>query len=250
MSGEVIRMNCKEFEEVLHDLDRPGTHGFDLDLREGALLHAEGCSHCAQLMTESESLDFSLHALALRDDVLLAPAHVEAQLLNQFRQHRDAVSSSRSRWRLVALATAAGVLLAAAGSFHHWSFSGMGSGAGSDSGTHMGSQPGTNGTVNNISGSTAASNVGNVGAAESTSGAQGAGSEYASAFVPLPYADDPSTLEGGMIVRVSFSQPALASLGLPVTDLGAAEQIPADLVLSEDGTPQAIRLVSQTSANQ
>jgi hypothetical protein len=243
-------MNCKEFEEVLHDLDRPGTHGFDLDLREGALLHAEGCSHCAQLMTESESLDFFLHALALRDDVLLAPAHVEAELLNQFRQHRNAVSSSRSHWRLAALATAAGVLLAAAVSFHHWSLSGGGSGAGSDLGAHIGAQPGTNGTANNITGTAGAANAGNGGAAESSIDAQSAGSEYASAFVPLPYADDPSTVEGGMIVRVSLSQPALASLGLPVTDLGAAEQIPADLVLSEDGTPQAIRLVSQTSANQ
>src|ERR1700684_2429208 len=128
-------MNCNEFEEVLHDLDRPGTHGFDLDLREGALLHAEGCSHCAQLMTESESLDFSLHALAVRDDVLLAPAHVEAQLLNQFRQHRSSISSSRPHWRLAALATAAGVLLAAAVSFHHWSFSGAGLDAGSRGGS-------------------------------------------------------------------------------------------------------------------
>jgi hypothetical protein len=243
-------MNCKEFEEVLHDLDRPGTHGFDLDLREGALLHAEGCSHCAQLMTESESLDFSLHALAVRDDVLLAPAHVEAQLLNQFRLHRSTISSSRSHWRLAALATAAGVLLAAAVSFHHWSFSGTGSGAGLDAGSRGGSQSGINGTASNNTGSTVASNPRNGGAAESFSDAQNTGSEYASAFVPLPYADDPSTVEGGMIVRVSLSQPALASLGLPVTDLGAADQIPADLVLSEDGTPQAIRLVSQTGTSR
>jgi len=227
-------MNCKEFEEVLHDLDRPGTHGFDLDLREGALLHAEGCSRCAQLMTESEALDFSLHALAVRDEVLMAPAQVEAHLLNEFRQHRNTGSASRSHWRLAALATAAGVLLAAAISLHHRSLS--------DVGSHAGLQPGTRSTV--------ASNASNGEAAESSIDAQSVGSEYASAFVPLPYADDPSTVEGGMIVRVSLSQPALASMGLPVTDLGAADQIPADLVLSEDGTPQAIRLVSQTSANQ
>jgi hypothetical protein len=75
-------------------------------------------------------------------------------------------------------------------------------------------------------------------------------SEYATAFVPLPYADDTNTLDGGSVVRVVLSRPALASLGMPVTDLGATDRIPADIVLSEDGVPQAIRLVSQASLDE
>ena len=35
----ITRMNCSQFEEVLHDLDRPGTRG--LALRDVALAHAE-----------------------------------------------------------------------------------------------------------------------------------------------------------------------------------------------------------------
>jgi hypothetical protein len=32
---------------------------------------------------------------------------------------------------------------------------------------------------------------------------------------------------------------------LPVTDIGASDRIPADIVVSEDGAPQAIRLVAR-----
>ena len=73
--------------------------------------------------------------------------------------------------------------------------------------------------------------------------------ENATAFVSLPYATDPETLEGGAVVRVLLSRSALASLGLPVANMEATEQIPADIVLSEDGAPQAIRLVSQAQVD-
>jgi len=49
---------------------------------------------------------------------------------------------------------------------------------------------------------------------------------------------------------VVLSRAALASLGVPVVDVSAGEQIPADIVLSEDGAPQAVRLVSEASLNQ
>jgi hypothetical protein len=62
-------------------------------------------------------------------------------------------------------------------------------------------------------------------------------------FVPVPYADDPSALEGGAIVRVTLPQSALPSFGLPITESDGADRVFADLLVSEDGTPQAIRLV-------
>jgi len=75
-------------------------------------------------------------------------------------------------------------------------------------------------------------------------------SEVAASFIPLPYADDPQGLEGGAVVRVELSGPALASLGMPVTLAGSSESVPADLLVSNDGTPQAIRLVSQENVNR
>jgi hypothetical protein len=73
--------------------------------------------------------------------------------------------------------------------------------------------------------------------------------EYATEFVPVPYADDPAALEGGAIVRVTLPRSALPSFGLPITESDGTDTVFADLVVSEDGTPQAIRLVSDTNPN-
>ncbi len=217
-------MNCSEFEEVLHDLDRPGTPG--LALREVALAHAEVCSPCAQLMTDAESLDFSLHTISTRDALLQAPPRIEAGLLKQFRQRNAEISRSTTRGRLAALGVAAAILLALGLSLRH----------GVVSGTRAALEtPATN--------KSAESQTAPVELAENTA----SDSQDATGFVSLPYAADSATLENGAVVRVVLSRSSLASLGLPVADVGASEQVPADIVLSEDGAPQAIRLVSQAS---
>ena len=69
--------------------------------------------------------------------------------------------------------------------------------------------------------------------------------EYATAYVPLPYAYDPAGLEGGAVVRVVLPRAALASYGLPIEGMGVSDQVTADMVVSQDGTPQAIRLVRE-----
>ncbi len=218
-------MDCSQFEEVLHDLDRPGTRG--LALREVALVHAESCSRCAQLMTDAESLDFSLQTIALREAHLEAPPRIEAHLLKEFRVHNAAASRRRMQGRLAALGIAAAILLAVGVSLRHGST------------FHGKSTPVTSAN----------------GAAALTSPLEVAenrlpDSPDETAFVSLPYAADPATLENGAVVRVVLSRSALASLGLPVADVGATEQVPADIVLSEDGAPQAIRLVAQAGLDQ
>ena len=42
MNEEVNHMDCAQFEEIVHDLERPGTEGFVL--RDSALAHAESCN--------------------------------------------------------------------------------------------------------------------------------------------------------------------------------------------------------------
>ena len=220
-------MDCLQFEEVLHDLDRPGTPG--MALRDAALGHAETCSHCAQLMTDVESLDFSLQTIAARDAHSQAPPRVEANLLKEFRQQNIAVSRRRARARFAALSAAAAILLALGVSLRHSS---------------------TANTRHALENSP--SQLGAVTQAPPVEVAENrlADSPDATAFVSLPYAADPATLENGAVVRVVLSRSALASMGLPVSDVGASERIPADIVLSEDGAPQAIRLVSQESLDQ
>jgi hypothetical protein len=223
MSGseEVNRMDCSQFREVLHDLDRPETDG--LALREPALAHAETCDRCAYLITESEALDSSLRSLAKRSANLQAPPRVESSVLAEFRRQKAALTRRKMRLRIAALATAAAVLLTLGLSLHYREKLNV-------------RTPSANAPVAN-----------SVADQEITEVAdnQSADLENATDFVPLPSATDPETLEGGAVVRVLLSRTALASLGLPVVNMGAAEQVPADIVLSEDGAPQAIRLVSQ-----
>jgi hypothetical protein len=214
-------MNCAEFKEVLHDLDRPGTPG--LGLREEALAHAEACETCALAMIESESLDFGLHQLTLEDAEKQAPRSVETALLAEFRKRRVA-ASTRVRWQVAALATAALLLL----------------GLGVALRGRFEKQP----TVAKVAPTVTKSSTATVAAGAANASDEGE-DEYASNFVTLPFADDPDAVENGTVVRVVMSRSALASLGVPSVDAGSSDEIPADLVLSDDGTPQAIRLVSQ-----
>ncbi|HEX4003355.1 MAG TPA: hypothetical protein VHX36_11955 [Candidatus Acidoferrales bacterium] len=216
-------MSCLEFGEIVHDLDRPGTHA--LALRERALAHAESCARCAQLLTEMESLDQALHAIATAEGDQEAPAWIESALLREFRCEK-AFAKSPNLWRhAAALGIAAAVLLAAGLSIHHFAPGAKVTGNGQ-------------GTASNVSAP-----------ANTIELAQNA-AENPSDFIALPYADDPDGAEGGTVVRVELSGAALASLGMPVSLAGSSGSISADLLVSDDGTPQAIRLLSQETAGQ
>jgi len=221
---EMKSMSCAEFEEIVHDLDRPGTHG--MALRERALAHAESCARCAQLLTETESLDQALHAIATKEGEQEAPAWMESALLREFRVVKAGTKSPDLGRHVAALGIAAAVLLAAGISLHRLGPEVNGMAAGQNTQTHV-STPAT-------AGQNAQSAV---------------GAESASDFIALPYADDPDGSDGGTVVRVELSGPALASLGMPVSLAGSSGSISADLLVSDDGTPQAIRLVSQEAAN-
>ena len=225
-------MDCTQFEEIVHDIERPGTEGFAL--REGALAHAESCADCARLMTEVESLDTGLRAMAVAVAGWQAPGSVESALIAEFRRQKLASARWSVRRQIAALATAAAAFLALGFSLHHY-LAGKNS-----SGTPIAIQ--VKAPISTTTGQIAAGqDAGNVIDADD--------SEYAS-FVPLPYADDPSALDDGTVVRVEMPRAALASFGLPVAAMESDGPVRADLIVSADGTPQAIRLVSQDGANQ
>jgi hypothetical protein len=231
-------MECVEFQQVLHELDRPGSEGEALC--ERALAHAELCSDCAALLIEVESLDFSLQQAATESAELQAPARVESLLLQEFRRQKAATASRGVRWQLAAFAIAAAVLLTLGLSLHR---------------QHLVTPAGANSTQVGMRApdNSAATKSATVAAHENTqAGAEAAladDTEYATAYMPLPYAYDPSELEGGAVVRVVLPRAALVSYGLPVEGMGVREQVTADMVVSQDGTPQAIRLVAQSDAN-
>ena len=74
-------------------------------------------------------------------------------------------------------------------------------------------------------------------------------SEYMTAYMPLPYAYDPSELEGGSGGARSAASGGASFLWFAGRRNGCADQVTADMVVSQDGTPQAIRLVAQSDAN-
>ncbi len=69
------------------------------------------------------------------------------------------------------------------------------------------------------------------------------GETLASDFVPLSYADDTVSLEGGQVVRVRVPRAALLSLGWPLAEDEAPETMTADVLLGHDGVARAIRFV-------
>ena len=230
-------MDCAQFDSILHDLDRPGTDGFAL--RRIALIHAESCSRCAQRMTEAESLDLALRTLAAREADSQVHPRVGRALMEEFRAQSRSDSRRRVRREFAALGVAAALLVALGYSLSHRSSTVALPDRAKDSAQRDTSAP------------AAAPHAVLPGSQQDEAVvSEPLDSEYATAFVPLPYADDTNALDGGSVVRVVLSRPALASLGLPVTDPGATDRIPADIVLSEDGVPQAIRLVSRASLDE
>jgi hypothetical protein len=235
------RMDCAQFQEVLHELDRPGTEG--ATLCERALAHAEFCSDCAALLTEVESLDFALRQAAEESSELQAPPRLETLLLQEFRREKSATASRGVRWQLAAFAVAAAVLLALGLSLHRQHLVTSGDVNSAQSSTQAAAQ-----VPDNSAATTTATTARDRNAQASANSASD-DAEYATAYMPLPYAYDPSELEGGAVVRVVLSRAALVSYGLPVEGMGVADNVTADMVVSQDGTPQAIRLVAQTNAN-
>ncbi|HTU32782.1 MAG TPA: hypothetical protein VMF66_03155 [Candidatus Acidoferrum sp.] len=273
-------MNCAEFDEIVHDLDRRGTasgptgggvgsaskavgptgNGIEPAgtsvLSDAVFVHAESCSRCARLLTEIEGLNFALRAIAARDAQEQAPATVETALLQAFREQAgstrdpDVASSSQQAGKLrsygwyAAVASVAAVILFTVGLMRGWgptaprqpSSSSSGEVAGTSSGSEAAPiSPESQGTKN-------APGVPSQSAQVPTTA-----EEDATAFYALPYADDSASIEGGAVIRVSVSRSALVSWGLPVPSMGGAAPIPADLLVSADGTPQAIRLVSEAN---
>jgi hypothetical protein len=251
MSEESIRMDCAKFDQILPDLNRPEMRG--TALREGALAHAESCHRCARLLAEAESLNQALRSLAAEENGLRAPERVEANLVREFRRGIAAVSRRKIRWQ-AAIGIAAAILLAVGVSLHHRAARSSGSGSVAQTPSVKSPlSPTTNSADLRTSVAIPPQAFISSAPEERRRAVESAPSSEQSdtedAFMPLPYADDPAALDDGAVVRVEIPRAALASFGLPVAAMEGDGTVRADLVVSEDGTPQAIRLVSQDEAS-
>lgn len=224
-------MDCAKFRNIVNDLLRE--EGLDAATMETALAHAESCNECNAMLEEAESLSASLRSLAARHSSDEAPPSVEKALLATFAQKRAPAPARAGAGRFwiagVAGSAAAAVLLIFLLA-------------------HRG------GTKPNSSAEPQTAAVAPEAAAVAKAAAAATDSTYeldddnpdygnvADSFVPLSPEYDLSSLDDGTIVRVVLSQSAMESFGLPPSEAGNG-QVVADLVITNDGIPRAIRVV-------
>jgi hypothetical protein len=251
MNEMPVSMDCAAFEKISHHLYRPEVA--EAALCEAALAHAESCSRCAALLTEVEWLEFSLLDVARHDANRQASPRVESALLQEFRRQKADTARRQIRKRLAALSVAAALFLALGLALRHQagllhiSSSASPVAVSNSRPTAAPARPAVQVAATKVSD---APRTQQHLAPKKPATSDPADSEYATAFVQLPYSDDSATHDGGAVVRVSLSRSALASFGLPVADFASTDRIQADLIVGADGSPQAIRLVSQLNPSE
>ena len=234
-------MNCEEFEVIGLDAERDSTLS-EVE-RVAAREHANTCSRCAALQESWQAAGVDLRAFAEDTAMAQAPARVEMRLRQEFRTQHVTFKVRRAAvvaaWALAAAAVFAGVV-----TWRNWLH-----GRQEVAMKHLSSAPAAKKPPE--SNSSAGTNHENT--AQVTNGmppqdsAGAASSETLVAdnelsgftFLPGPLAVD---ADDAAILRVRMQRGALGALGLPVNEERANEWIQVDLLVGDDGLPQAVRL--------
>ena len=246
-------MNCQEFEKLTFALARQPV--FDDALHQQSLIHAEACARCADGLLEARMLVESVRTVAAEINREAAPAHVEAALLDAFRNRQPVPVSvlpvKRTRvahWKPVALA--AGVLILFSLVVFSW-----------QQAREMGANPRALAvapappTVANPA-TPAPPELGKCTAPAAQANrprrhavhqpdVEAGKTERVTEFFSLMEGEEFEAPESGQIVRIELSGAALLEAGLPVDVAMTNAPIKADVVLGEDGMARAIRFVRQ-----
>ncbi len=226
-------MNCERFREIVHDVAREEALG--LDASHEALQHAGQCGECDALLQEAQSLTVTLHMLAERYAAEGVSARVEAALVSAVRQN------SKPSPALAGLDAGRSRLLQALLLWRFLRSLCCTIESQSRLGWRLSPDPMSVSTAVQAGGAAAISS-------EDGDLLEGWPVGYdanapAASFVALSDAFDPTTLDMDSVVRVAISRSALESLGVYLDDLGSDGVVVADLAISGNGAPQAIRLV-------
>jgi len=226
-------MNCRECEPLLVDAAR--TRGSSAEF-QSALDHAASCAQCAERLAEARAVSAELRLLAAEpaagpsagcEATLMAAYRVESTREVRTRRWIFAVSGAMAASLIVLLGTA--LLLSSESS---WLVRSM---------------------ISRISPLAAQHNPDDSGAARTapspaSSGAAALnGQEEVTEFMAFYPGADVNTLDGGALVRVRVPTSELSSFGLSVGPGAEDQWVSADLLVGEDGSPQAIRFVRTAS---
>jgi hypothetical protein len=199
--------------------------------RSAAIEHANTCARCAALQESWQEAQAELQALRLATQDASTPLRVEMRLRQEFRT-RHRLVKARATAVVGAWALAGAALVLGAVSVWNWKIA------------QHDTAPGTSTQAKNASRANVATEAGRapkVIDTSSTSGNALMADNSAGEFTLLP-GSLPQETDGAAIMRVRLQRGALGALGLPVNQELAGEWIQVDLLVGEDGQPQAVRL--------
>ena|SRR5690242_13104920 len=211
-------MTCNEFEEMGLNAERDAL--LSDAQRSAAASHAASCSRCAALRDSWEAMRVELRSLAQATGALDASARVEMRLRQQFRAQYHAPTVRRTAV-VAAWGLAAAAVLVGAVSWVKWS---------ENRHDPVAVKP------------------------NSPAPQQGSPDQNAAGDLPTLVADNemgdftllpgvlPAETDGSAILSVRLQRGALGAFGLPVNEDRASEWIQVDLLVGNDGLPQAVRL--------
>jgi hypothetical protein len=215
-------MNCEQVEAIVLDLGR------DVDAdsleRAAAVAHLSHCPRCAALQESWDAAREELRLLAEETLEARAPARVEMRLRQEFRaRHRTVVARRAAVVAAWALAAAA-IIVGAVGSWN-WQQARRQEAA-KQKMAAQNALPESEASAQNLE-----------------SGNLSTGDDSGD-FTPLPGTTLDETEEAA-IYHVRMQRGSLGALGLPVNEERAGEWIQVDLLVGNDGLPQAVRLAQE-----
>jgi len=234
-------MTCEEFEAVGLNAERDASLG-EVQ-RAAAREHVSACPRCAALRDSWQTARVELRAFAEDTAAAQAPARVEMRLRQEFRTQHGTLKMRRAAvvaaW---ALATAA--VLVGALSWRNWRKSQQEEAtmhlASPPSAVHLPANDGS-GVKNHEAPVQGASGSQRPDAAETVEHETLLANNEMNDFTLLPGVL-PADTDEAAILRVRMQRGALGALGLPVNEERASEWIQVDLLVGDDGLPQAVRL--------
>ncbi|MGC1485186.1 MAG: hypothetical protein WA789_15445 [Candidatus Acidiferrum sp.] len=220
-------MNCEQVEAILLDLERDDT--LDSLERAAAVAHVSHCPGCAALQESWQAAREKLRALGEETSEAVAPARVEMRLRQEFRT-RHRTMTVRRRALVAAWALAAAALIVVAVGWRNWEQS-----------RRIDVSRQTLATPNHAPALESA--------AEHTQASDNLSAGLSSEddlrdFTPLP-GTAPDLAEQAEILRVRMQRGSLGALGLPVNEQRAGDWIQVDLLVGNDGLPEAVRLAQE-----
>jgi hypothetical protein len=232
-------MKCEEFEAIGLDLERNALLS-EIE-RVAAREHASACPRCAGLQDSWQSARGELRAFAELTSAAETPARVEMRLRQEFRtQHRTL--KTRQAALITTWALAAAAVLVAVISWQSWRNSQKGSLSRQGTVPEKMNSPmessfdtGNNSQPSKTQVATEQMSV------EDRNAETLVAQTDVGDFTLLPGAL-PADTDDAAILRVRMQRGSLGALGLPVNEERASEWILVDLLVGNDGSPQAVRL--------